>query len=210
VEETIGSQALDSGDRAAGNFVEVHLARKNWLAVDQHRAGATLSFAAARLRAGKAEAVTKETDELAPGATCFAGFAIYRHCAHGGACLSSCGALGATPLSKLHGPTAGGGPPHGRLSTMRPVLPEGPFVTGRTATRGARQFVQTMVGLGSAGVDEPEPAMGVAGPGSRSGFRQAAAFEAFLPDPGGGALFVLGNLVGALRTKKASAPTPYV
>jgi hypothetical protein len=32
------------------------------------------------------------------------------------------GALGAPPLSKLHGPTAGGGPPNGRLSTMSPAL----------------------------------------------------------------------------------------
>jgi hypothetical protein len=79
VEEAIGSQALDSGDRVARHFVKLHLASKNWLAVNQHRAGATLTFATARLRAGKAEAVTEETDELAPGATCFAGFAIYRH-----------------------------------------------------------------------------------------------------------------------------------
>jgi len=60
VEEAIAGQALDSGDRVAGNFVELHLARKNRFAVDQHRAGATLTFAAARLRAGKTEAVTKE------------------------------------------------------------------------------------------------------------------------------------------------------
>jgi hypothetical protein len=35
VEEAIAGQALDSGDRVAGNFVELHLARKNRFAVDQ-------------------------------------------------------------------------------------------------------------------------------------------------------------------------------
>jgi len=91
----------------AGNFVELHLARKNRFAVDQHRAGATLTFAAARLRAGKTEAVTKETDELPPVLPVSQALPFTVTVPMVVPAFRRGGALGAPPLSKLHGPTGG-------------------------------------------------------------------------------------------------------
>jgi hypothetical protein len=60
-----------------------------------------------------------------------------------------------------------------------------------------------MVGLGSAGADEPEPGLGVAGAGSRpgSGKQQASRLRARST---GRSLFLLGNLVGALHIEKSA------
>ena len=55
VEPSPGRQPFDGGDRPAGDIADRRLARQHRLSVDEHRAGAALALAAARLGTGEAE-----------------------------------------------------------------------------------------------------------------------------------------------------------
>ena len=76
-------QPLDRRDRPAGNVDERGLAGERRRAVEEHRAGSALAFAAARLRAGQAELLTQVREQVASwGVAEFTGVPVDRGGGH--------------------------------------------------------------------------------------------------------------------------------